>query len=110
MGYISKYDTKVITFLNRKYRKYKVNFEFFDDYMLWLYYKFCKCNTEFYYCKLEKDLWDYSDFQTGTPREKEKMSDNWKKVVKDKYGLYKNDDKYVEYLKKTEWKDWKKKI
>ena len=31
MGYISKYDTTFLTFVNRKYKKYNVCFEFWDD-------------------------------------------------------------------------------
>lgn len=68
--YISKYDTKFLTFMNRKYHQYNVNFEFFDDYILWLYYYFCKKNEESYYKQLEKDLWDYVEFQSGKERDK----------------------------------------
>ena len=46
MGYISRYDLKFTTFLNRKYKKYKVFFTYFDDYILWLYYELCKSNEE----------------------------------------------------------------
>lgn len=67
MGYISKYDTKFITFINRRY---KSDFKYFDDYILWLYYHKCCNNTEKYYMRLEKDVWDYSNFQTGSPRER----------------------------------------
>lgn len=105
MGYISKYDTNFITFVNRKHRK---SFEFFDDYILWLYYIHCKMNTNLYYKILEKDIWDFSDWQTGTPRDKEKKDDSWQKKVFDKYGLLKDDSKYVEYLKRNEWDKWKK--
>lgn len=105
MGYVSKYDRTFISFINRKYQKNKVDFKTWDDYALWLYYKICKCNTDFYYRKLEKDVWEYSDWQTGSPREREKkISDNeWKIMEKDKYGLYK-DENYVEFLKRNEWK------
>ena len=65
MGYISKYDTKFITFVNRKY---DMSFDYFDDYGLWLYDKFL--NDEKYYCQLEKDLIEYSNFQTGLPQDK----------------------------------------
>ena len=65
MGYISKYDTKFITFINRKY---KTSFDYFDDYGLWLYDKFV--NDEEYYCQLEKDIIEYSNFQTGLPKDK----------------------------------------
>ena len=108
MGYLSKYDTKFVTFINRKYSKYKVNFEFFDDYILWLFYKHCRMNTNIYYKILEKDIWDFSDWQTGTPRDREKNDDSWKEVVYDRYGLLKDDDKYVEWLKRKEWHNDKK--
>ena len=106
MSYISKYDTKFVTFINRRYKRYKVSFEFFDDYILWLYYTLCKSNSKLYYKKLENDLWAYSDWQTGTPREKEKLSNDWKNIEKDKYGLLQNEH-YVEYLKRREWKNEK---
>jgi len=64
MSYISKIDTKFVTFINRKYG---TTFNYFDDYILWLY-KAKNNNKENYYCQLEKDLWEYSDYQTGTPR------------------------------------------
>lgn len=98
MGYISKYDNKFINFINRKYAKYNTEFRYFDDYIVWLYYKFCMCNEEFYYKKLEDDIWQYSDWQTGSPRENEKKDNNWKELEKDKFNLYNSDD-YVEYLK-----------
>ena len=69
MGYISKIDTKFITFINRKYSKsLKKTFDYFDDYALWLYD--IKGNDEDYYAQLEMDLWEYSDYQTGTPRDR----------------------------------------
>ena len=37
MSYISKYDRKFVSFMNRKYKEHKVHFEFIDDYRLWLY-------------------------------------------------------------------------
>jgi hypothetical protein len=67
MGYISKYDTRFITFINRKYSS---DFKYFDDYVIWLFYKKCNNNTENYYTRLEKDIWEYSNFQTGSPRER----------------------------------------
>lgn len=78
MAYISKYDTKFLTFMNRKYKKFNVNFEFFDDYILWLYYDYFGGNDRFYYKQLEKDLWDYSDFQTGQERDvRGKLEGRW---------------------------------
>lgn len=69
MAYISKLDTKFVTFMNRKYSKYDVLFEYYDDYILWLFYEYCKCKEEVYYKQLEKDIWEYSDFQTGKERD-----------------------------------------
>lgn len=89
MSYISKFDTKFITFVNRKYNK---SFNFFDDYILWLYYKKCKCKDDIYYAMLERDLWNYSDMQTGTPREAELKNTDWKRLEKDPYGLLKDID------------------
>ena len=76
MSYISKYDTKFITFVNRKYKKYKVEFEFIDDYRLWLYEDYCVYDEIAYYKQMEKDLGEYSDFQTGKEREKRGKIDN----------------------------------
>ena len=69
MAYISKIDTKFITFINRKYNK---TFDYFDDYAIWLYDK--SGHDEGYYCQLEKDIWEYSNFQTGSPRKKDKIN------------------------------------
>lgn len=104
MGYISKYNRTFISFVNQKYSQYKVNFANWDDYVIWLYYKHCMCNTNVYYKMLEKDIWDYSDWQTGSAREQEKLQKNerWKEIEKDRYGLY-QDEKYVEFLKRNEW-------
>ena len=66
MSYISKIDTKFITFINRKYG---MTFNYFDDYILWLY-KAKNDDKDKYYSQLEKDLWEYSDFQTGKPRDR----------------------------------------
>lgn len=78
MGYISRYDTKFLTFMNRKYKKFKVKFEFYDDYILWLYYDYFGKNERLYYKQLEKDLWEYVDFQSGKEKEKRgKLNGNW---------------------------------
>ena len=98
MGYISKYDTTFINFINKKYKK---NFKYWDDYALWLYYKRLYCNADLYYRNIEKDLWEYSDWQTGSPRENEGKNEEWKKMEKDPFGLYKGDDKYMQFLKKV---------
>lgn len=70
MGYISKYNTKFLTLMNREYKEYEVSFEYFDDYALWLYYEYCKSNEKEYYLQLEKDLWKYIEFQSGKERDK----------------------------------------
>ena len=67
MGYISKLDTKFVTFVSRKYDRV---FNYFDDYVVWLYN--IKKNEEKYYAQLEMDLWEYSDSQTGSPRSRGK--------------------------------------
>lgn len=78
MSYISKLDTKFLTFVNRKYSNYNVFFEFWDDYILWLYYDLYNKNEELYYHQLEKDLWEYVEFQSGRERDKRgKLNDNW---------------------------------
>lgn len=109
MGYVSKYNRTFVSFINHKYAKYKTDFKTWDDYALWLYYRKCMCNTMLYYKMLEKDIWEYSDWQTGSPREREKMenNDDWKKLEKDRYELY-QDENYVEFLKRNEWKKWGK--
>lgn len=77
MAYISKYDTKFLTFMNRKYHQYNA-FEYFDDYILWLYYDFCNQDEELYYKTLEKDLWDYVEFQNGKERDnRDKLVSRW---------------------------------
>ena len=80
---------------NRFYYRYNIRFV-----------KRLRCNKKLYYITIEKDLWDYSDWQTGSPREAEKNSDDWKNKEKDIYGLYKGDDKYIDYLKRV-WKNEK---
>lgn len=78
MGYISKYDRTFISFMNKKYKKYNVFFEFIDDYRLWLYEDYCVYDGGAYYKQMEKDLEEYSDFQTGKERDKRgKLDGNW---------------------------------
>lgn len=105
MAYLSKENTNFVTFMNRKYQRYKVNFKYFDDYILWLYYYLCKNDEVAYYRKLEDDLWEYSDWQTGSPRENELKStgDKWKELEEDRFGLLK-DDNYLKYLREVAWK------
>lgn len=105
MSYISKYDTKFITFINRRYKRYKVSFTYFDDYILWLFYKLCKCDEKYYYSKLEKDIWDFSDWQTGSPRENESKNDDWKKLEKDPCHLYDSKQLYLDLLKRKNWNE-----
>jgi len=67
MPFISRYDLRFLTLMNRKYKK---EFDFFDDYILWLYYDCFNEDKEKYYHQLEKDLWEYVDFQSGKERDK----------------------------------------
>lgn len=79
MGFISKYDRTFLSYVSKKYKYFKVSFDFFDDYILWLY-DMCKSDEEEYYHRLEKDLWEYVEFQSGKERNKRgKLNDNWKK-------------------------------
>lgn len=83
MSYVSKYDTKFLTFMNRKYRKYHVKFEFWDDYILWLYFDLYKMNDKLYYKNLEKDMWEYVEFQSGKERDKrDKLTSRWENEYK----------------------------
>lgn len=78
MPYISKYDTKFITFVSRKYKKYNVSFDYIDDYRLWLYEDYCVYSEALYYKQLEKDLEEYSDFQTGKERDcRDRLDSRW---------------------------------
>ena len=67
MGYISKLDTKFLTYMNRKYHKFDIRFEYYDDYALFLY-DLCKQDYEEYYIALEEDLREYVEFQSGKER------------------------------------------
>lgn len=68
MAYIGKDDLKFVTFANRKYKKFKVDFQYYDDYILWLYYDYFGANERLYLVQLEEDLKEYSDLQTGSNR------------------------------------------
>lgn len=75
MGYISKFDTKFLTQMNRKYNK---QFDYWDDYCDWLYYDIFEMNDEKYYDQLEEDLKEYVEFQNGKERDNRgKISGNW---------------------------------
>ena len=79
MGYISKYNKTFLLFVSKKYKEYQDEFEFWDDYVLWLYDR-CLRNDKAYYKQLEKDLWQYVEFQSGKERDKRgKLDDNWEK-------------------------------
>ena len=67
MAFISKYDLRFLTLMGRKYDK---NFDFFDDYILYLYYNVFKMNDKKYYHQLEKDLEEYVVIQNGKERDK----------------------------------------
>ena len=52
---------------------------FFDDYILWLYDLYNSDELRYYY-RLEKDLWEYVEFQSGKERDKRgKLDGNWEK-------------------------------
>ena len=65
-----------VDFVNRKYRKElnlpptAVKFYTWDDYAIFLYFEKFKQDDEKYYYALENDLEEYSNIQTGTPRER----------------------------------------
>lgn len=77
MAYISKYDRTFLSYMNNKYQHYKVNFEYFDDYILWLYYDHYKKDETKYYKQLEKDLWKYVEFQSGRERDRRGKIGGW---------------------------------
>lgn len=70
MSYISKINTNFLNYMNKKYREYDIKFEFWDDYALWLFYDYKKENSQKYYKQLEKDIWEYVEFQIGAERTK----------------------------------------
>lgn len=79
VGFISRYDRSFLSYMNKKYKFYKVHFEFFDDYILWLYDLYNSDELRYYY-RLEKDLWEYVEFQSGKERDKRgKLDGNWEK-------------------------------
>ena len=64
--------------MNRKYKKYHVKFDYWDDYILWLYYDLYKMNDEDYYTNLEQDIKEYVEFQSGKEREeRDKLESRW---------------------------------
>lgn len=79
MAYISRYDRTFLSFMNKKYSKYNICFEYYDDYILWLY-DMCNKIESKYYRHLEKDLWDYVEFQSGKERNERGRLGDWKKV------------------------------
>lgn len=80
MGYISRYNRTFISYMNKKYKIYSISFEFIDDYLLWLYEDCCVYDSARYYKQLEKDIEEYSNFQTGKERDKRgKLNGDWSK-------------------------------
>lgn len=78
MGFISKYNRTFVSYMSKKYRQHKVSFEFIDDYFLWMYEDYCVYDNTRYYKQIEKDLIEYSNFQTGKERDKRgKLNGNW---------------------------------
>ena len=67
-----------INFLNFRYSHVLTDkdlpfFKFWDDYAMFLFYDICNMNEDKYYELLEKDIKIFSDMQTGTEREAEKV-------------------------------------
>lgn len=60
MEFISKYNLTFVKFINKKYNKH---FKDFEQYGLYLF-ELNNCNDNDYYYQLEKDIREYSDFQT----------------------------------------------
>ena len=64
-----------INYVNQKYckelgKKERSHlFDYWDDYAMWLFYEKAKEDETKYYAVLEKDIWEYSDKQTGTIKE-----------------------------------------
>ena len=66
-----------IDFMNKRYARELIRrdmpfFRYWDDYALFLFEDLCNMNEEKYYELLEEDIKLYSDFQTGTERERER--------------------------------------
>lgn len=79
MEYMSKYDRRFLTEMNRKYNKL---FEFWDDYSCWLYYDVFAMNDDKYYDQLEEDIREYVEFQSGKERDNRSKLDGdkaWEK-------------------------------
>lgn len=79
MGYISRYDRTFLSYMNKKYSRHNVNFRYFDDYILWLFYDRYKKDETKYYKRLEKDLWSYVEFQSGKERDRKDKLNEWEK-------------------------------
>ena len=65
-----------VDFMNKRYTRELIRrevpfFNYWDDYALFLFENLCDKNEEKYYELLEEDIKLYSDFQTGTERERE---------------------------------------
>lgn len=52
-----------VSFMSHQYRRYQVVFFFIDDYLLWLYEKFCNYDETLYYQTLEEDIVKFCKFQ-----------------------------------------------
>lgn len=62
MEFVSKYEVTPTIFMRRKYKNHNVAFRCFDDYLSWLFYTYCKNNSEEYYYQLEDDFIEYSKY------------------------------------------------
>ena len=55
-----------------------MKFDYWDDYILWLYYDLYKMNDRLYYKNLEIDMCEYVEFQSGKERDKrDKLTSRW---------------------------------
>ena len=67
-----------VDFMNDKYKDFLIEnnmsfFRYWDDYAMFLFEIICESDDSRYYSHLEKDIKEYSDFQTGTEREYENI-------------------------------------
>jgi hypothetical protein len=75
-----------ISFINERQRDnyhfsaHSHEFEYWDDYAMWLYYTKAKENAWKYYGLLEEDIKAYSDMQTG--KEQDTIREKYKKQSK----------------------------
>lgn len=66
MGWVSKYDTTFIIYVDRKFNKRFANY---DNFSYWLYYEKNKENKDDFYVELEEIFKEYCDWQTKKVKE-----------------------------------------